>query len=100
LENAVGDAETVCSRVYERHIPLFRFMDRVGLKPPAALKALEELVLNIDLRRQITQAELDPDGVEKVMGDIRQAGVALDEALLARLMTQTLEQRVGTWMHA
>ncbi len=85
LDQATEDTESACAQVYERHAPLLAFLEGIQVPLPRPLKGLAELVLNVELRRALERPSLDVPRISSLLDDVRHAGGALDEELLAHL---------------
>jgi alpha-amylase/alpha-mannosidase (GH57 family) len=92
LTATVEEAETVYERVYRQHAPLMRFLSRLDTTAPRALLLNAEMVLNTRLRRALAAAEPDPETLRRLIEEVRDEGVALDEGRLAYATRAALER--------
>ena len=92
LTATVEEAETVYERVYRQHAPLMRFLSRLDTAAPRALLLNAEMVLNTRLRRALAAAEPDPETLRRLIDEVRDEGVALDEGRLAYATRAALER--------
>jgi hypothetical protein len=90
LESALDDAEALNRQVYEHSAPMMRFVATLGHPRPAALHRAAELVLNADLRRLLTQDELDSERTQSLLAEAARLGVAFDGSELGFLFKRRL----------
>jgi len=92
MAGAIADAESAAAQVYDRHAPLLAFLSDIHLPVPQSLRGLAELVLNVELRRQLSNG-VDADRVKALLGDVRRTGVSLHEEELRQLLGALVEKR-------
>jgi alpha-amylase/alpha-mannosidase (GH57 family) len=94
LDTTRQEAETIYRQLYERHVPLMRFLKDSGIPPPKPLYLAAELVLNASLRRAFQDEELDPDLIKALLKEAEVDGIPLDADTLEYALRKSLE-RVG-----
>jgi alpha-amylase/alpha-mannosidase (GH57 family) len=92
LESTLAEAEATYRQLHEHHAPLMRFLLDVGYPLPRPLLAAAELVLNANIRRQLSEEHVDPDAVRALLDDAAFWGVELDSAGLAYVFKQNLDR--------
>jgi len=93
LGDAIDEMETACGQVYEHHAPLLAFLTDIHMPLPRPLKALAELVLNVELRRELARETLDADKIAGLVKAVQRAGVPFHEDRLARHIQGAVERR-------
>ena len=78
LANEYDDAERAHRQLYERQVPLIRFLGSIDVRLPKAFKATAELVVDAELRRRFADPEMDPDDVRSLLADTATWGLELD----------------------
>ena len=92
LGSTLLEAESAYRQVHEHHAPLMRFLRDIGYPLPRAFKTASELVLNANLRRDLEDENMSPDGVRAALDEARMWGIELDEASLAYIFERTLKR--------
>lgn len=92
LDSASSDAEATHRGLYEREVPLLRFLSELKQTPPLTLRVSAQLVLNADLRRAFSADTPDPDRIAAALSEVRRWRVELDVQSLVPAVTSALER--------
>jgi len=68
LASTLDGVEGELRDIFEHHAPLMRFLRTLGTPLPKAFSAAAELVLNVDLRRAVSDPAADPEEVRRLLG--------------------------------
>jgi alpha-amylase/alpha-mannosidase (GH57 family) len=90
LETAEDDALLVYRHLYENNVPLMRFLKDSGSPPPQVLRTAGELVINGDLRLELSRDELDHEAIQNLIEAADLAGISLDANTLEFVLRQKL----------
>jgi alpha-amylase/alpha-mannosidase (GH57 family) len=77
-EESLETVEEIYRQIYETNAPFLRFLKDLDQRPPKALATAAEFILNLRLRRSLEQEQLDVDGIEKLLEEVRSVGAPLD----------------------
>jgi hypothetical protein len=91
LASTLDEVEGRFRDVFEHHAPLMRFLSTLGTPLPGAFSAAAELVLNVDLRRAVSDPAVDPEEVRRLLGETAALGVDLDVKGLSYSLGNALE---------
>jgi len=91
LASTLGEVEDELRDIFEHHAPLMRFLRTLGTPLPKAFSAAAELVLNVDLRRAVSDPAADPEEVRRLLGETAALGVDLDVKGLSYALRNALE---------
>lgn len=94
LASTLGDVEDEFRDIFQHHAPLMRFLKSLGTPLPRAFAAAAELVLNVDLRRQVGDPKADLEEVHRLLAERTALGVDLDAKELSYALEQALETLV------
>ena len=92
LESSLAEAEGVYRQLYEQHAPLLRFHRELSLPIPTPLRMAAELFLNLNLRRNLSDGQLDQARVAALLEEARRLSATLDASTLSYTLTRTLER--------
>jgi hypothetical protein len=90
-EESLETAEEIYRQVYETNAPFLRFLKDLGQRPPKVLATAAEFILNLRLRRSLEEEQLDADGIEKLLEEVRSVGVPLDVTSLEIAVRRRIE---------
>jgi len=91
LASTLGEVEGEFHGVFEKHAPLMRFLRSLGNPLPKAFAAAAELVLSLDLKRQLENPAADPEETQSLLAQRETLGVDLDSKGLSYALAQALE---------
>jgi hypothetical protein len=94
LASTLSEVEDEFRDIYQHHAPLMRFLKSLGTPLPRAFTAAAELVLNVDLRRQVGDPAADLEEVHRLLAERSALGVDLDAKDLSYALEQALEKLV------
>jgi len=94
LASTLDEVEDEYRDIFEQQAPLMRFLKTLGTPLPKAFAAAAEFVLNIDLRRAVSDPAADPEEVESLLGERSALGVDLDVPGLSYALEHALEAMV------
>ena len=94
LASTLDEIEDEYRDIFEQQAPLMRFLKTLGTPLPKAFAAAAELVLNIDLRRAVSDPAADPEEVERLLAERSALGVDLDVPGLSYALEHALEAMV------
>src|SRR5581483_479200 len=86
MAGAIRETEASATQVYEHHAPLLAFLQDAHVPLPQPLRALSELVLNLQIRRQVQSEHVDKERVAALIRDVQRAGVPLHEERLGQIL--------------
>ncbi len=94
LASTLDEVEDEFRDIFQHHAPLMRFLKSLGTPLPRAFAAAAELVLNVDLRRQVGDPAADLEEVNRLLAEQAALGVDLDAKELSYALEQALEKLV------
>jgi alpha-amylase/alpha-mannosidase (GH57 family) len=94
MAGAISDTESAAIRIYDNHAPLLAFLADINLPIPRPLRALAELVLNQELRHQLSNG-FSRDRIGSILGEVKRTGVPLHEERLRQLLRDGVEHRAA-----
>jgi len=92
LEGTLADIEQVFRQHYEHHNPPMRFLTEMGNPLPKAFKDAAEFIINTDLRRVLTDEQLDLKRVDGLLSGAAGGGAELDAEGHAYLLRLSLRR--------
>ncbi|MGH9868833.1 MAG: DUF3536 domain-containing protein [Candidatus Polarisedimenticolia bacterium] len=95
LGKVLTDAEAGLRVIYERHVPLLRFLGELNFPAPSALRAAADFVVNATLRRAFEQEELDLERIDALLESAARERVSLDGASLGYAMSRSLRRLIA-----
>jgi hypothetical protein len=100
LGATLKDAETDYRQIYERRVPLMRFLTGLGIPLPRPFRAAAELVLNASLRECLEDGRLDLERVAALLEEAAAEGVALDVPALSYALARNIERLTARYAAA
>ncbi len=94
LASTLDEVEDEFRDVFRHHGPLMRFLKSLGTPLPRAFAAAAEFVLNVDLRKAVSDPAADPEEVERLLAERAALGVELDVQELSYALKQALNAQV------
>jgi len=94
LASTLNEVEDEFRDVFRHHGPLMRFLKSLGTPLPRAFAAAAEFVLNVDLRKAVSDPASDPEEVERLLAERAALGVELDVQELSYALKQALNAQV------
>ncbi|MFQ5739793.1 MAG: DUF3536 domain-containing protein [Acidobacteriota bacterium] len=92
LDATVSEVEASFSRIYERHTPLMRYLENLGIALPRAFELTAEFVLKSQLRRALQTEEPDPKALRAQLVEATRRRVRLDTPGLGYNLQLTCER--------
>ena len=92
LESNLADAEAVYHQLYERNVPLMRFLVDLGSPLPKSFQAAAEFSLNRSLRNLLVAEEPPLDRVQSLLEEAKGLQIVLDEVSLGYALKETIER--------
>lgn len=92
LESTLTDDEAIYRQLYERHVPLMRFLSTLEAPLPTTFRTAAEVVLNSELRDEFASDEPDLSQVSAMLDRADAWSVKLDTEGLAYTLQQTIER--------
>ncbi|HET7004753.1 MAG TPA: DUF3536 domain-containing protein, partial [Candidatus Binatia bacterium] len=92
LQSAIAETESLYRQIYDQRAPLLRFLNSVSMPQPNALRGPAELIVNSDLRRQLSEDEIDVERVKQLLAAASAESITLDAATLEFTYRKTLER--------
>jgi alpha-amylase/alpha-mannosidase (GH57 family) len=92
LNTSLEEAEDAYGEIYERHIPLARFLRDLGVPIPRAISTAAEFAVNRHLRSALARDDIDPEQVAKLLDEARASDITLDATTLEYALRQTTER--------
>ncbi len=93
----LAEAETTYGQFFENHVSLIRFITRMRIPLPRHLQIAAEFTLNAALRRSLEADILNGAQIERILDEVKQAGVQLDVATLEFLVRKKAD-RLAEWL--
>ncbi|HSF42046.1 MAG TPA: DUF3536 domain-containing protein [Thermoanaerobaculia bacterium] len=88
LASTLDEVEDEFRDIFQHHAPLIRFLNSLGTPLPKAFRAAAELILNVDLKRALSNGAADPEEVRRLLDE--------RESLKVDLETEGLSFALGT----
>jgi alpha-amylase/alpha-mannosidase (GH57 family) len=98
LETTVAEVESSYRGIYRGRAPLMRFLSDLGAIIPASLKSAAEIVINAELRTELSTTSMDLQLVRESLDEASRYRIALDEVGLAHTLSSSIARlatRVG-----
>lgn len=92
LESTLTDDEAIYRQLYERHVPMMRFLSTLDAPLPTTFRTAAEVVLNSELRGAFSSGIPDPSQVRSMLDRAETWSVKLDTEGLAFTLAQTIER--------
>jgi alpha-amylase/alpha-mannosidase (GH57 family) len=92
LASTLNEVEDELRDVFHQHAPLMRFLNGLGTPLPSAFGAAAEHVLNLDLKRALSDLKIEE--VRRLLNETSGLGVTLDVDGLSYALERALEERV------
>ncbi|HSS76712.1 MAG TPA: DUF3536 domain-containing protein [Thermoanaerobaculia bacterium] len=91
LASTLGEVEDEFRDVFEKQVPLMRFLRSLGNPLPKTFAAAAELILSLDLGRSLEDSAADLEESQSLLAQSEALGVALDTKGLSYALSQALE---------
>jgi alpha-amylase/alpha-mannosidase (GH57 family) len=95
LSSTVRAAETAYQQIYERHIPLMRFLTDLHNPLPRAFQTAAQFAINGYLREALSQDEPDSGRIRALLEEARMAQIPLDTQTLEYTARRSVERLAG-----
>ena len=92
LESTLTDDEAIYRQLYERHMPLIRFLSTLDAPLPTTFRTAAEVVINSELRQAFASDAPDHEHVAALLHRAESWGVKLDVEGHAYTFQQTIER--------
>jgi len=92
LGATVSEAEATYRSIFEHHAPLMRYLMDIGVPMPRSFQAAAELVINVNLRRELEEAPISDGRLAEHLADASSWSINLDAEGLAFAAKETLER--------
>ncbi len=92
LESTLTDDEAIYRQLYERNVPLMRFLSTLDAPLPTTFRTAAEVVLNSELREEFASDRPDVTQVEAMLDRAESWSVKLDREGLAYTLQRTIER--------
>src|SRR5439155_11513815 len=92
LASSLSRDEDHFRQVYERRVPLMRFLTDLGIPLPSAFHAAAEFTINADLLRAFRSEKLDTRRIGDLLSEAAGMKVSLDATTLEYTLRSTLER--------
>ena len=93
----LAEAETTYGQYFENHVSLIRFITRMRIPLPRHLQIAAEFTLNAALRRSLEADILNGTQIDRILDEVKQAGVQLDVPTLEFLVRRKAD-RLAEWL--
>jgi alpha-amylase/alpha-mannosidase (GH57 family) len=91
----LAEVEASFRQMRERYMPLMQAAKQAHMQIPRALQLIGEYIANADLRKALTAAELDIEGLERSVAEIERFSYTVDRVTIgydaARIVTACLD---------
>ncbi len=92
LEATLNEVSGDYKRIYDRHVPLVRFLKELDTPQPKALATAAEFVINTSLQHAFRRSPLDPDHIRALLREAQLSNISLDETNLRFVVDGALER--------
>jgi alpha-amylase/alpha-mannosidase (GH57 family) len=92
LNPSLENAELLYRSIYQENLPLIRFLRAAEQRVPDRLRIAAEFALNLELRRILSQDEVNVPRVPLLLEEARLAGVDLDRRGLSQALKTTIDR--------
>lgn len=94
LEPIFRDVESSYRRLFERYLPLMRFLSDLNYPLPREFRITAEYALNAELRETIAKFKnhLDQQRLQRILHDVRDLDIRLDDEVLKFQIEKTLTE--------
>ena len=92
LESTLTDDEAIYRQLYERHVPLMRFLSTLDAPLPTTFRTAAEVVINGELRAAFASDSPDASQVSTLFDRAESWSVKLDSEGLAYTLRHTIER--------
>ncbi len=89
LDSSVADIETTLQTLYQKNLPLMRYLESLGVELPPSFEMTAHFVLNTYLRRALRKETFDAEEAQRLLRGAEKRRVQLDDAI-AYEMQKTL----------
>ena len=86
----LSESETLYRQLYDQYVPLMRFHLEIGIPFPRSMRLATELSINVQLRQELEEQEIDISRVRNLVRDATAAGIDLDRETI----TYPFEERL------
>jgi alpha-amylase/alpha-mannosidase (GH57 family) len=94
LASTLKEVEDEFRDIFQHYAPLMRFLNSLGTPLPKAFRAAAELVLNVDLKRALSDLSADPEEVRRLLHETAALHVDLDTEGLSYALGLALKDLV------
>ncbi len=94
LSSTLAEVEDEFRDIFQHHAPLMRFLKSLNNPLPRAFTAAAELVINMDLCRQVGDSVTDLEEIHRLLAERSALGVDLDVKELSYALERALEKLV------
>ena len=91
LNSTLTEAEAVYRQLYERNLPLMRFLIDLGNPLPRSFQTAAEFALNRSIGEAIEAGEPDPERIKALLEEGKSLQIPLDQVSLGYAMKGTIE---------
>ncbi len=74
----LSESETLYRQLYDQYVPLMRFHAETGIPFPRSMQLATELSINVQLRQELEEDEIDLARVQNLVRDAKMASIELD----------------------
>jgi alpha-amylase/alpha-mannosidase (GH57 family) len=92
LKSSLAEAEAAYGQVYERNVPLMRFLLDMGIPLPKSFHAAAEVSLNLSLRDALADDAPPLERVQALLDEAKGLKITLDEVSLGFALKGTIER--------
>lgn len=90
LDPTVEEVETSLKSIYERQMPLMRYLESLGVDLPNSFETIARFVLNTDIRRALRAEEVELEAVQRLLTEADKRRVHLESEELSYEFRSTL----------
>ena len=94
LASTLDEVEDEFRDIFRHHAPLIRFLNSLGTPLPKAFRAAAELILNVDLKRALSNGAADPEEVRRLLDERESLKVDLEIEGLSFALGTALKELV------
>ncbi len=95
LNGTLASAESVYRHLYEDNAALMRYLNKVSIPLPRALRTAAEYVMNVDITRALGEDPIDLDYIRDYFDDTESWGLELDVPGISFAMNHALERHTA-----
>ncbi|NJP05288.1 MAG: DUF3536 domain-containing protein [Chloroflexaceae bacterium] len=99
LNSTLAEAEMAYRSIYDRHVPLMRFLSELGTPTPRAFRTAAEFAINSYLKRAFEDDDPDIERIKILFEEAQTEQIILDTATISFKLGQCIERMMQRFAH-